>query len=173
MDSNGTIYRPYQEQPELRILPEKKMVGQQVRMSLANNGTAELWKNFAPRIKDIENRVGTKRYSMQFYDAGYFERFNPATDFTKKAAVEVSDLGSLPAGMEGFTLASSLYAVWLYKGSSSDGRIFQYIFSTWLPASDYELDNRPHFEVLGEKYRNNDPDSEEEIWIPVKKKRHN
>lgn len=41
---------------------------------------------------------------------------------------------------------------------------------TWLPASDYNLDNRPHFEVLGEKYKNNDPTSEEEIWIPIKLK---
>jgi AraC family transcriptional regulator len=30
------------------------------------------------------------------------------------------------------------------------------------------LDQRPHVEVMGEKYKNNDPDSEEEIWIPIK-----
>jgi hypothetical protein len=30
------------------------------------------------------------------------------------------------------------------------------------------LDDRPHFEVLGSKYRNNDPESEEETWIPTK-----
>ena len=34
----------------------------------------------------------------------------------------------------------------------------------------YILDNRPHFEVLGGKYKNNDSNSEEEIWIPVKQK---
>jgi AraC family transcriptional regulator len=55
-----------------------------------------------------------------------------------------------------------------YKGSSTDTRIFQHIFETWLPQSGYELDNRPHFEVLGEKYRNNDPESEEDIYIPIK-----
>jgi AraC family transcriptional regulator len=32
------------------------------------------------------------------------------------------------------------------------------------------LDNRPHFEILGEKYKQGSPDSEEEIWIPVKEK---
>jgi AraC family transcriptional regulator len=42
-------------------------------------------------------------------------------------------------------------------------------FSTWLPDSEYRLDVRPHFEVLGEKYKNDDPESEEEIWIPIKK----
>jgi AraC family transcriptional regulator len=38
-----------------------------------------------------------------------------------------------------------------------------------LPASGYELDDRPHFEILGERYKNNDPDSEEELWFPVRK----
>jgi AraC family transcriptional regulator len=42
-----------------------------------------------------------------------------------------------------------------------------YIFNTWLPKSGYQLDRRPHFEILGEKYKNNNPDSEEEIWIPI------
>ena len=36
--------------------------------------------------------------------------------------------------------------------------------------SEYEFDNRPQFEILGEKYKNNAPDSEEEIWIPIKKR---
>ena len=72
--------------------------------------------------------------------------------------------------METFTLNGGEYAVFDYKGSSNDGSIFQYIFMTWLPNSEYQLDNRPHFEVLGEKYKNNDPTTEEEIWIPIKKK---
>ena len=58
-----------------------------------------------------------------------------------------------------------------YKGSSTDTSIFQYIFRTWLPSSSYQLDDRPHFEVLGAKYKNNDPESEEEIWIPIKPKK--
>jgi AraC family transcriptional regulator len=48
-----------------------------------------------------------------------------------------------------------------------DTAIFQYIYSTWLPASGYALDNRPHFELLGEKYKQGSPHSEEEIWIPI------
>ncbi|MCB0855813.1 MAG: GyrI-like domain-containing protein, partial [Bacteroidetes bacterium] len=48
--------------------------------------------------------------------------------------------------------------------------IFQYIFFECLPKSDYLLDNRPHFEVLGEKAKLNDPNSEEEIWVPIRLK---
>ena len=74
----------------------------------------------------------------------------------------------VPNGMARKILKSSLYAVFDYRGSSSDSSIFQYIYSQWLPQSYYVLDDKPHFEVLGEKYRNNDPNSEEEIWIPIK-----
>lgn len=71
--------------------------------------------------------------------------------------------------MESFVLDGGLYAVFPYKGFSTDNSIFLYIFGTWLPNSGYTLDNRPQFEVLGKKYRNNDSNSEEEIWIPIKK----
>ena len=60
--------------------------------------------------------------------------------------------------------------MFLYKGLSTDPTIFQYIFAEWLPKSDYLLDNRPHFEVLGEKAKLNDPNSEEEIWVPIRLK---
>jgi AraC family transcriptional regulator len=71
--------------------------------------------------------------------------------------------------MKAFELPAGLYAVFLHRGPASEGqRTFQYIMGTWLPASGYELDSRPHFELLGEKYKNDLPDSEEEIWIPIK-----
>jgi AraC family transcriptional regulator len=72
--------------------------------------------------------------------------------------------------METYTLPGGLYAVFFYKGLNTDTSIFEYIHRTWLPNSNYLLDNRPHFEILGEKYKNADPNSEEEIWIPIKLK---
>jgi AraC family transcriptional regulator len=50
------------------------------------------------------------------------------------------------------------------------GSFMNYIFMEWLPQSNYQLDNRPHFQILGEKYKHNQPDSEEEVWIPIKTK---
>ncbi|MEQ9302116.1 MAG: hypothetical protein RIF33_26285 [Cyclobacteriaceae bacterium] len=43
-----------------------------------------------------------------------------------------------------------------------------HIYGTWLPQSDFRLADKPHFEVMGEKYLGADhPDSEEEAWIPL------
>ncbi len=72
--------------------------------------------------------------------------------------------------MEVCNLPGGLYAVFFYKGLNTDLTIFNYIFTKWLPASEYILDDRPHFEIMGAKYKNNDPGSEEEIWVPIKKK---
>lgn len=72
-----------------------------------------------------------------------------------------------PEEMKILVIPAGKYVVFEYKGLSNNPEVFQYIFGDWLPNSGYQLDNRPHYEVLGEKYKNNDPDSEEEIWIPI------
>jgi AraC family transcriptional regulator len=154
--------------PRIEILKEKKLIGVRLTMSLANNKTGELWRSFMPRRKEIINNVSNDLISLQIYHANYFSAFNPSNGFEKWAAIAVSDYDNVPNDMETFILPSGLYAVFDYKGSSTDSSIFQYIFGIWLPKSDYILDNRPHFEVLGEKYKNADPESEEEIWIPIR-----
>lgn len=157
-------------QPTITKLTEKKLVGMSLGMSLAQNRTAELWRSFMPRRSEIGQSIGQEFYAMQLYPAGYFEPFSPQTEFVKWAAVEVSDFENIPSEMKTFELVGGLYAVFQYKGLNTDTSIFQYIYGTWLPNSAFSLDHRPHFEVLGEKYKNNDPESEEEIWIPIKPK---
>lgn len=157
-------------QPRIEQLREKKLVGKRMTMSLADNRTAELWKSFMPQLKYISKRLTDKLVSMTIYPPDYFNIFSTEKAFEKWATVEVSDFEKIQEGMEFFTLNSGLYVVFNYKGNSNDNSIFQYIFNIWLPASEYLIDSRPHFEVLGEKYKNSDPDSEEEIWIPIRKK---
>lgn len=156
-------------QPRMETLIEKKLIGKRMTMSLSNNKTGELWRSFMPRRREIGNKLNSEMFSMQVYD-GPVDLGNLDQEFEKWAAVEVSDFDAIPDGMETFTLKGGLYAVFQYKGSSTDNTIFQFIFGTWLPNSDYLLDNRPHFEILGEKYKNGDPNSEEDIWIPIKPK---
>jgi len=157
-------------EPRIVNLKEKKLVGKKVTMSIADNKVKELWSGFIPRRKEITNNLTNDFISLSVYNPSYFLDFKPTNEFEKWAAVEVSDFTNVPNGLEKLTLTEGLYAVFEYKGSSSDISIFQYIFGVWLPKSEYLLDNRPHFEVLGEKYKNDDPNSEEEIWIPLKLK---
>jgi AraC family transcriptional regulator len=154
--------------PRIEIFPEKKLIGKRIITSLGNNKTSELWQNFMPRRTEIQNTISSDLFAIQMYDATYFEAFNPNTVFEKWATLEVTDFDNIPAEMESFTLSGGLYAVFEHKGHST--AIFDYIFSNWIPNSKYDLDHRPHFEILGAKYKKEDPNSEEEIWIPIKEK---
>ncbi|AOW10868.1 GyrI-like domain-containing protein [Flavobacterium gilvum] len=156
-------------EPRIEILSEKKLIGKRLQMSLTNNKTHELWRSFMPKRSEILNPVSTDLFSVQIYEPSYFEAFNPNATFEKWATLEVSDFNNIPSKMESFTLPGGLYAVFELKGH--DTVIFDYIFRTWIPNSEYVLDKRPHFEILGEKYKLNDPDSEEEIWIPIKERK--
>ena len=163
-----TVSNSFNIQPKIENLEEKKLIGKRLTMSMANNSTSDLWKSFIPRLGEISNKVSNELISMQIYGPTYFTGFDPASEFEKWATVVVTDFNHVPEDMETFTLTGGLYAVFDYKGSSNDNSIFQYIFRSWIPDSDYFLDHRPHFEVLGARYKNADPNSEEEIWIPIK-----
>lgn len=162
MNSNSEIT------PRFMTTPGKKLVGIRLSMSLAANRTGELWQNLMPRRKNIANRVGADLISMSVYPTDYFTRFKPDKPFEKWAAVEVNEFKHVPDGMETFELPGGLYAVFHYQGPGNDPSIFSHIFGSWLPASGFIIDDRPHFEILGENYKVMDPNAEEEIWIPVK-----
>ena len=157
--------------PKIETSNEKKLVGKSMTMSYADYKIGQLWGSFMPRRKEITNSVTNDLISMVVYQPTHFTNFKPTNEFERWAAVEVTNFDSVLEGMETFTLSSGLYAVFLYKGTSTDiSNFYQHIFTVWLPNSAYVLDNRPHFEILGEKYKNNDTSSEEEIWIPIKMK---
>jgi len=152
--------------PTILDLSAKKMIGLSLTMSFAQDQTPILWKSFMPNRNKVQNRKNEDYYSLQIFPNDYFKFFNPITPFVKWALVEVSDFENIPEGMESFTLEPGKYAVFHHKGV--DKSIFQYIYGVWLPASGYQMDNRPHFEILGAKYKNGDPNSEEDIYIPIK-----
>ncbi len=153
-------------QPTITTLTEKKLVGKHLTMSHTNNLTGQLWGSFMPHRQAVQNAVGTDLYSLQVYPTGYFERFAPQIEFVKWAAVEVADFENIPAGMERFELPGGIYAVFPHRGM--DTAIFQYIYAVWLPQSGYLLDERPHFELLGGRYKQGSPESEEDIWVPIR-----
>ena len=156
--------------PRIETSNEKKLVGKRLAMSFANFRIEELWRSFMPRRSEITNNLTSDLISLVVYKPTHFTDFKLTNEFERWATVEVANFENVPVGLETFVLPEGQYAVFQYKGLSSDNSIFQYIFGTWLPGSDYVLDDRPHFEVLGDKYKNNDPASEEEIWLPIQPK---
>lgn len=158
-------------EPRIETLREKKLIGKCIKMSFSINRTFELWRSFMPRRKEIKNNISSDLYSVEAYEPGFFDNFKPEREFDKWAAIEVTDFNSVPDGMETMVLPGGLYAVFWHKGpDSAVTKLYQYILFTWLANSGYLLDNRPHFALMGAKYKSEDPSSEEEIWIPIKPK---
>ncbi len=155
-------------EPRIESSSEKKFAGKRLTMSFAGNRTGELWQSFMPRRSEIANAVGTELYSMEVYPPGFFRTFDPDAQFEKWATVEVTSFDNLPEGLETLTAPAGQYAVFIHHGPASEAIItYTYIFQTWLPGSEFRLDDRPHFAMMGEKYKDENPNSEEEIWIPV------
>lgn len=151
-------------------MKEKKLIGKSIKMSYANNLTPKLWQSFMPFRNEIKNRINNDFISMQIFPKDFHKRVDKDKEFEKWATVEVSNFDEIPSEMKTFTIPAGSYVVFLHKGSISEARnTFMYIFGEWLPKSKYNLDLRPHFEVLGDKYNKDSPESEEEIYIPIKK----
>lgn len=141
-------------------------------MSFSAIQTADLWKAFMPRRMEIAPTKGPELYSIESYPtADFFTSFDPNCTFTKQAGVAVPKETAVPEGMESWIIPEGMYAVFLYTGKNTEATPFYTaILRTWLPQSEYRLDHRPHMAIMDHRYKNNDPDSQEEIWIPVKPK---
>ena len=153
--------------PTIKTFPTTKFIGKNLSFTYADYRAFELWSSFMPRRKEIQNVIGSELYNIQVNPEDF--DFKPNTPFVKWAAVAVTSFDNIPDEMEAIEIEEGLYAVFNHKGDQSNAAVFfNSIYTEWLPSSGYQLDSRPQFEVLGEKYKNGSPESEEEIWIPIK-----
>lgn len=161
------------QEAQIRTFDPIKLVGMEIETSLANDGVRNMWGAFMPRRKEIKNPIGEELYSMQVYENGMnVNAFGPQTQFKRRAAMKVLDHLHIPEGMQAFDHPGGLYAVFIHHGPVKEfRRTATWIYGTWLPQSPYEVDNRPHFEILDDKYLGPDhPDSVEEVWVPIRNK---
>ena len=160
---------------EFRItdIDEQYLIGRKILTTMVKDETKELWQSFKRRLSEIEGRVNENFYSVQVYPADLdISSFTPNTEFEKWAAVAVSNLSPLPDGMDQLTIPSGLYAVFIHKGPlTTFNKTIGYIFQEWLPSSEFDFDHRPQFEIMDHRYMGPlDEESQEEVWIPIKKK---
>ena len=157
--------------PIILTLESINLIGHALEMSLIDDRTQELFSKFMPNIKQIYTTKKTDVYEVLIYDANYLKKINPEKTFTKWACVKAVHCKLVTTSMESLTIPKGLYAVFNYKGVAKNfGMFMQSIYTTWQPNSAYIIDNRPHFNVLGGQYKNNQPNSEERVYIPIKLK---
>lgn len=160
--------------PEIKIVQSAgfTLVGKRLMMSWMNDRNAELYRQFMPQRHSILHRINNTVFSVQCYSKSietYFQQ--PGLEFEKWAAVAVTDSSALPQEMEVLQILAGEYLTFIYRGTVMEyPATARYVFGEWLPASEYIVDDRPHFEIIPEGYRPDDPNAEEEVYIPVKRK---
>ena len=154
----------------IKDLGPQMLVGKFLEMNFVQNNTVALWRSFMPLKNSIANQKTEELFSVEIYPVNFsFTEFNPTINFIKWAAVEVNNFEDIPDGMSKLLIPGGLYAEFVYKGPANQaGDFYRKIFMDWLPSSIYVIDSRPHFAVMGSKYKHNDPDSEENIYIPLR-----
>ena len=149
----------------IEIIDSKKLIGFSVNTSFQDDKTPIVWRKLMMRRKEILTRISNRLFSLQIYP----ENFTPNQSFTKYALAEVFDFDNIPNDFETFNLESGKYLVFSYRGKTENGpELFGYIFNTFIPENNFEVDDRPHFEMFGEDYNPKNDTAEEEIWIPIK-----
>ena len=160
--------------PKIIRIEPKIMVGLSITTNQKSpEHTQQLWRSFMPHISKISHKKDQNLYSIQLYPSHIdFSLFNPDTTFQKWAAVEVEAVDVVPEGMKTLQITSGDYAIFIHHGPAINfPKTAQYIFGMWLPNSIYDFDARPQFEIMGPNYKGpEDADSQEEVWIPIKKK---
>lgn len=155
--------------------PAFQITGHAVKQSFAQDRTFELWSGFMPVRHQVCADADAPLVSLQRYPTNFsFAPPDLETSFEKWAGCITPDGFQAADGFETLHIPSGTYAVFLHRGPASGAaRTFGYIFSQWLPDSGYEIDVRPHFEILDKRYKHNQPDSEEEVFIPIKLRLNN
>ena len=149
----------------IAIIEPKKLIGFSITTSFRDDKTQIVWRKFMMRRNEIVNQTSNQLFSLQIYP----ENFTANQTFRKYALAEVSDFNNIPNDFETFELESGKYLVFNYQGKAEHApEIFRYIFQNVIPENQFEVDNRPHFEIFGEDYNPNDDSAEEEIWIPIR-----
>jgi AraC family transcriptional regulator len=151
--------------PKLIDCAEKFVIGMSSKMKQNEyHKITELWQGFMPRKKEIENIISNEVIAIQIYPEDM--DLNPGA-YEIWACAEVEKVTEIPNEMRAFTISSGTYAVFHLKGIDIYG-LYQQIMTDWLPTSGYNIDNRPHFQVMGDMYKNGSPDSEEDVYVPIK-----
>ncbi len=156
---------------EIQDLGPLQLAGLSQTTSHGAGNSAEVWRAFGPRVKEVTARADQYRYNVRQYPEDLIlADLTADTAFEQWAAVALTNGDdAIPDGMVKLRVPGGTYAYYTFHGSPAGfGSALERLLREWLPTSGYTIDNsRPHFERLGPDYRPDDPNATEEVFIPV------
>lgn len=138
------------------------VVGMMVRGKAESNEIPQMWEALNPRVREIQDRTGD--------DVAYGISTNmdeQTGEFDYIGGFEVGRVHEIPEGMIRFEVPGGNYAVFRTT-LPRIGDTFMHAYRTWAPQSGYELTGGPDFELYGEEFDPRNPDSEFDVYIPIR-----
>jgi AraC family transcriptional regulator len=121
-----------------------------------------LWNAFLQRVSEIQHRVAGLSYGVVRQEHEDSERLE------YHAAVEVTELATLPNGMVSLEVPSATYAAFAHRGEVKGiDHTVNYIYSTWLVQSGKHHTYGPDLELYGAQYHPTSGDSIIHYAIPI------
>ncbi|MCB0645958.1 MAG: GyrI-like domain-containing protein [Saprospiraceae bacterium] len=153
--------------PDIKIWPATKLTGLSINMSLENDMTGYLFSKFMPLMMRIGLPMPVEVFDIRSYPAGFYTNFNPKKEYKKAAMIRLAEGYQMPAEFDTFEIPEGLYAIFEYNGAKEANSAFDYIFSEWFPSAPFEIDDRPHFDIILPMKRQ-DEDAKQRICIPIR-----
>jgi len=148
--------------PRIVSWPAFRVVGLKYRGKNEKNEIPQLWQSIGPRVGEIKN------IADDHVAYGISANMDESTgEFDYIAGSEVSTAKEIPEGMFCFEVPDAKYAVFSTT-LPKIGETFHNAYHTWLPESGYQATGGPELEVYDERFDPQDPDSEFDLYIPVK-----
>jgi AraC family transcriptional regulator len=148
--------------PRFVSSPPMLVVGLTERHSFgATQGIPAQWQRFMKHYDEIADKA-------QPIPLGVSTNMDADGNFEYMAAVEVSKVTRLPAGLDQFCIPAQHYAVFRHSGHvSTIGETYSAIWNDWLPASDRKAADGPCLELYPETFGTRTGLGGVDIWIPL------
>lgn len=160
-----------------RVDKEKLVIGIKDNNNLYDNQFMQIWQRYIQREWEISHKQiicnPEVRYGICTAEVSLsLANLTEMTTFYGLAAIEVKEIIEVPEGMDAHTIQPGEYAVFRHQGRGRELRsTYDYIWGTWFPNVEYELDARDNFEVYGPEFTKiEDENSIILLYIPVRKK---
>jgi AraC family transcriptional regulator len=126
------------------------------------------WKQLMEKWEDILHKPDSPRvFGLEKYSSSEMHRPN---GITYTACVEVSNSDLIPEGTVQALIPAGTYAVFTHAGPTENlDQTFSYAYTKGLAKENLELAGEFDIEVYDHRYKEGSPDSELDIYIPVKR----
>lgn len=147
--------------PKIITRPRFNIVGFKYRGRNEQQEIPQLWLTFGSRFSEFKHK--TEKHTAY----GIMDNFDEELgEFDYVAGVAVSSAEGQPADAVYWQIPEQTYAVFTCTLPTIH-ETFDKINTEWLPESGYQRQPGPEFELYDERFDQEDPNSELDIYIPV------